>query len=125
MRLTRQRGGYHRIETQMAPMIDVVFLLLIFFMLTLKVVSPEGDFSINMPIGAPAPADDELQFPPIKVRLTAGPEGELTGVFFNNKPLGNNNAAFDKLNGLMASEAAEEDVLGTPWMHGMDPLVAR
>ncbi len=40
-----------KIEPQMAPMIDVVFQLLIFFMLTLKITSPEGDFNINMPLG--------------------------------------------------------------------------
>ncbi len=98
MRFARKSGGYQRIETQMAPMIDVVFLLLIFFMLTLKVVAAEGDFSINMPIGAPAPANDELQLPPIKVRLTAGENGELTGVFFNNRQLGNTDVAFERLN---------------------------
>jgi biopolymer transport protein ExbD len=98
MRFSRQRSGYRRIETQMAPMIDVVFLLLIFFMLTLKVVSPEGDFSINMPIGAPAPSDDELQLPPIKVRLAADENGQLAGVFFNNRQLGDTDAAFERLN---------------------------
>ncbi len=35
----------------MTPMIDVVFQLLIFFMLTLKIIAPEGDFNINMPLG--------------------------------------------------------------------------
>lgn len=99
MKLTKAHGGFQRIDTQMAPMIDVVFQLLIFFMLTLKVVTPEGDFSINMPIGAPAPADDEIQFPPIKVRLTAGADGRLTGVLFNNRQLGNTAAAFGRLNG--------------------------
>jgi len=98
MKLMHGRGGFHRLETQMAPMIDVVFQLLIFFMLTLKVVTPEGDFSINMPIGAPAPTDDEVQFPPIKVRLTAGDDGRLTSLLFNNRQLGNDDAAFERLN---------------------------
>ena len=38
-------------EMDITPMIDIVFLLLIFFMLTLKILAPEGDFNINMPIG--------------------------------------------------------------------------
>jgi len=98
MRLKKPQSGFHRIDTQMAPMIDVVFQLLIFFMLTLKVVTPEGDFSINMPIGAPAPSNDELQPLPLKVRLTADANGELTGVQFNGRSLGNNDAAFERLN---------------------------
>ncbi len=82
----------------MAPMIDVVFLLLIFFMLTLKVVAPEGDFSINMPIGAPAQVDDELQLPPIVVRLKAGANGQLSSLSINNDELGNTDLAFEQLN---------------------------
>ncbi|TWU11553.1 Biopolymer transport protein ExbD/TolR [Symmachiella macrocystis] len=98
MRFSKQRSGYRRIEAQMAPMIDVVFLLLIFFMLTLKVVSSEGDFSINMPIGAPAPSNEDIQTLPIKVRLTADENGQLAGVSLNNQQLGNTDVAFERLN---------------------------
>ena len=56
----RHKGEAEKIETQMAPMIDVVFQLLIFFMLTLKILAPEGDFNINMPIGQ-AQADEESE----------------------------------------------------------------
>lgn len=35
----------------MTPMIDVVFQLLIFFMLTLKIVTQEWNFDIHMPLG--------------------------------------------------------------------------
>ena len=50
----RNQKTAEKIEPQMAPMIDVVFLLLIFFMCTLKIISPEGDFNINMPAVAQA-----------------------------------------------------------------------
>jgi len=33
----------------MTPMIDCVFQLLIFLMLTLKIAAPEGDFNVKMP----------------------------------------------------------------------------
>jgi len=88
-----------KVETPMTPMIDVVFQLLIFFMLTLRIVEPEGDFNINMPIGAPAQASPDVpELPPIKVRLTANPDGSLSGISIDQLPLGNTDAAFRKLN---------------------------
>jgi biopolymer transport protein ExbD len=96
----RNRTGTQKIEVQMAPMIDVVFQLLIFFMLTLKVIEPEGDFDINMPLGAPAEsAVTDAELPPFKVRLEAVPgSGELQQLFFNGAPLGSGPGAFQLLN---------------------------
>ena len=45
-----------RRKPSLTPLIDVVFLLLIFFLLTLKIIEPEGEFNINMPIGTPTGA---------------------------------------------------------------------
>lgn len=69
-----------KIEAQMAPMIDVVFQLLIFFMLTLKIIEPEGDFSVNMPIGAAEPSADTITPMVIKIRLVASASGELNSL---------------------------------------------
>jgi biopolymer transport protein ExbD len=61
-----------KVEINMTPMIDVVFQLMSFFMCTLKVVSPEGDFDIRMPIAAAAAAaPDDQQVPPVRVKLSA------------------------------------------------------
>jgi biopolymer transport protein ExbD len=88
-----------RIEVPMAPMIDVVFQLLIFFILTLKIVEPEGDFHINMPVGAPVPANPEdPKIPPIKVRLVAAADGSLRQLFLSRRSLGKGDAAFRRLN---------------------------
>ena len=77
-----------RIELNMTPMIDVVFQLLIFFMLSLKLLAPEGDFHIRMPKAAPAEGQpDPTQLPPIKVRLTADRNGNLRGIQMAEKPL--------------------------------------
>lgn len=69
-------------------MIDVVFQLLAFFMFTFKIAVPEGDFTVNMPLTAPAPgpADEEFQ-PELKVRLVADEAGTLATVFFNQRAL--------------------------------------
>ena len=43
-----------RITLQTTPMIDIVFQLLVFFIMSFKIVLPEGDFNIRMPL----PADE-------------------------------------------------------------------
>jgi biopolymer transport protein ExbD len=77
-----------KIEPQMAPMIDVVFQLLIFFMLTLKIVEPEGDFSINMPQGRPKPdpTKQEVKIQPLVIEMRANPDGSLKSLQFGSNP---------------------------------------
>lgn len=90
-------GG--KIAIDMTPMIDVVFQLLIFFMCTLKMVRPEGDFDISMPLGAQsasAPSDAEL--PPFKVRMQADASGGLASLSFNGENLGGGEGAISVLN---------------------------
>ena len=70
----------------MVPMIDIVFQLLIFFMLNLKIVSPEGNFNINLPIAAPANAQQDVSLPDIKVALKSDRDGNLISL-----SLGGNN----------------------------------
>jgi biopolymer transport protein ExbD len=80
----------------MTSMIDVVFLLLIFFILTFKIVELEGDFSIRMPLaneGGGQQDDSEL---PIKLRLRADAEGKLAAIELNENNLG---VDFQKLRG--------------------------
>lgn len=97
-----------KIETQMAPMIDVVFQLLIFFMLTLKISEPEGDFNINMPISGPAEQSDELPLPDLKVRLISDANGNLAEVRLGSDSLGNGPDVFSQLNARILK------IVGTP-----------
>jgi len=77
-----------KIHIDMTPMIDVVFQLISFFMFSLKVVSPEGDFDIRMPLGRAANAImDDQQVPPIRVKLSANPDGTLSGISMNGNPM--------------------------------------
>jgi biopolymer transport protein ExbD len=86
--MARRESSFERINPDMTPMIDVVFQLLTFFMLTLKSVIPEGDFDIRMPLGAAAAAapDDQL-VPPIRVKMTADADGRLVGMTMNGSPI--------------------------------------
>lgn len=73
-----------KIELQMTPMIDIVFQLLVFFIMTFKIVSMEGDFNIRMPAAAPQAAPPEqMDFPPMKLYLSADADGTLTGIQLN------------------------------------------
>jgi biopolymer transport protein ExbD len=93
MKRKRPRGP-EKIELMMTPMIDVVFQLLIFFMLNLRIVAPEGNFNIKMPLGAAAErVTPDIPLPVVNVRLTAGPEGQLTGIRMGDRPL----ASFEEL----------------------------
>ena len=44
-----RRRTFSSIEMQMAPMIDMVFLLLVFFMVTAKPIKPESDINMGLP----------------------------------------------------------------------------
>ena len=82
-----RRAG-DKIELMMTPMIDIVFQLLIFFIMTFKIISPEGDFNVKMPIAAPSEGTpDETQLPPLKVRLAAGEGGRLRAIRLGDRTL--------------------------------------
>jgi len=81
----------------LTPMIDIVFQLLVFFIMTFKIVSPEGDFNIRMPLAAPSEGiPDPMQLPPIKVRMAAKADGSLLGVQMGTRTLSRENP-FDDL----------------------------
>ena len=83
-----QRYGEEKIELQMAPMIDIVFLLLIFFLLTFEFTSPEGDFNIKMPVAAPSPTEVPIDgLPPTTVTLLADDNGMLRGILLGQRPI--------------------------------------
>ena len=81
----------------MAPMIDVVFQLLIFFMLTLKITKAEGDFQINMPVSGAAAADAEIPME-VKIYMSANPDGSLNVIQFGERQFPASPTAFDSLN---------------------------
>jgi biopolymer transport protein ExbD len=87
-----------KIPIDMTPMIDCVFQLIIFFMLTLKIKADEGDFQISMPLGQRAADPNEMPMPDIKVRLLANPDGTLAQLKLGNRSLGAGDRAYQLLN---------------------------
>jgi len=107
----RNQKPVEKIEPQMAPMIDVVFLLLIFFMCTLKIISQEGDFNINMPAVAQAQTETPKLLPDFKVRLLADvASGQLIEVRFGQRSLGTGPRAFQLL-----QQTIKEQIAGSPY----------
>lgn len=86
----RLRGKHSddKVELQMTSMIDVVFLLLIFFILTFKIVELEGDFSIRMPLSDNSAGQMDDSDLPIKLRLRADSDGRLASIELNDNNLG-------------------------------------
>ena len=117
--------GQDKIELQMTPMIDIVFQLLIFFIMTFKIVIQEGDFNIKMPAMAPSETtepDDKL--PPIPVRLTADANGNLSGVSVGANALAGQNVFASLRHEIMASVGSQpspEDLETTELEIDADP----
>ncbi len=80
-----------KIELNMTPMIDIVFMLLAFFIMTFKIVAPEGDFSVKMPFGQSKP-QDPLDTPPepTMIKLSANSAGDLTNIMVGDTSIGDN-----------------------------------
>ena len=75
MKLTRQTKKPGRIELNMASMIDVVFLLLIFFMCTSAAPEIENELPTKLPRSS-GERDRQEDFDPIRIRL-ANPQKKL------------------------------------------------
>ena len=69
-------------KVDMTPMIDIVFQLLVFFIMTFKVVAMEGDFKVKMPLATTTPVDQVIDVFPtlITVKIAAGDEGGVAQI---------------------------------------------
>ncbi|HWA99756.1 MAG TPA: biopolymer transporter ExbD, partial [Pirellulales bacterium] len=83
---SRRKPMSDKVEQQMTPMIDIVFQLLTFFVMSFKIASQEGDFNIKMPLGFSPGGVTETQ--PIKVRLVAAKGGTLGEIRIGDRGLG-------------------------------------
>ena len=75
MRLTRQKRKKIFQVLDMAPMIDVVMLLLIFFMCTATFVQPEESVNAQIARAEGFLPQDEERFEPIEIRLCQTDDG--------------------------------------------------
>ena len=90
-----------KLDLQIAPLIDVVFLLLIYFMVTASLVKKEGDISFMLP--ANVQQEDVVQLP-VEVLIEIGPDGtvEVEGMRFSSSD--------HNLNGLVSQLAGLREI---------------
>jgi len=93
------RNREHAVKNQlnMTSMIDIVFLLLVFFVMTFKIVELEGDFSVHMPLAGNSSQSVDPTELPLKLRLRADENGRLESITLNEINLGAGDEAFDQL----------------------------
>ncbi len=72
-------------ELPLSAMVDIVFLLLIFFVLTFRIADVEGDFDIQMPNTGTDVAFREIL--PIHLRLQSDEQGNLASIAMNGVAL--------------------------------------
>lgn len=73
------------VKLNMTAMIDIVFQLLVFFVMTFKIVAMEGDFTIKMPLAADSVESIDTTLPDlITVSLAANDAGQLVSLTVDN-----------------------------------------
>jgi len=72
MALTRRRNTDNALQVPMSPMIDVVFLLLIYFIVTYQKEIPEAHLAVKLP-GAPEKEEKQPEKPPSLLELEVHP----------------------------------------------------
>jgi biopolymer transport protein ExbD len=97
MRIRHNYTALDKVEMQMTPMIDIVFQLNIFFLFSLKIISPEGDFNIRMPSAAAARSVQQSESLPRMITLKAAPDGRLAELRLDSQSFGNGRDAFARL----------------------------
>lgn len=88
MKIRNKQEGIKN-EIQMTSMIDIVFLLLVFFIMTFKIVEQEGDFNIKMPLASEnKQSQAEDSDIPLKLRMESDSNGGLRRMRLNEIELG-------------------------------------
>jgi biopolymer transport protein ExbD len=94
-------GDFQRISINMTPMIDICFQLLLFFIVNMRMVLPEGDFNVSMPLAAPGgsptvgpgpgqPSPTGItapELPVTRVRLLADSSGKLVSIVMDKRSI--------------------------------------
>ena len=83
MKFRHRSLAQDKTELSMVSMIDIVFLLLVFFVMTFKISAQEGDFNVKMPLKGDGVQADTTQLP-LKLRLKSDGSGNLQEIVLND-----------------------------------------
>lgn len=116
MKLQKSKSST-KIELQIAPLIDVVFLLLIYFMVTASLIKKEGDISFILPAAVPPTKMIDV---PVEVLIFITDDGtvELDGMRFAPDDL-----ALDELAVQIASLRAMAESQESPFSVTLTPNI--
>jgi len=97
------------IKINMTAMIDIVFQLLVFFIMTFKVVAMEGDFNIKMPLASESADSLDEELPDlITVRLEAGENGNISSIIVDDSETLREATMFPDLTNIVEERLAAE-----------------
>ncbi len=99
MKFRHTRSQDDKNELPMTAMIDIVFLLLVFFIMTFKISAQEGDFNVKMPLQGDGAPVDNTQLP-LKLRLRSDGTGRLQEILLNDRSFGTD---WNQVRGYMVS----------------------
>ena len=129
MATPKRRAAPPKIQPPMTPMIDCVFQLLIFFILTPNYTAGEGYLTTNLPTTSGPNQAAQVDIQRIKIELEAtGPKGEGVAIILNDsESFGSNfEGLLAALQGLRAKGLPpDHPVLISPWMGTRHKWVVR
>jgi len=83
MKFRHRSRQQDKTELSMTSMIDIVFLLLVFFVMTFKISAQEGDFNIKMPKQEDRAPSENTELP-MKLRLISNGTGQIQEILLND-----------------------------------------
>ncbi len=97
-------------ELQIAPLIDVVFLLLIYFMVTASLIKKEADLGFMLPAKVPTTVPIIL---PIEVLIEVSETGDISinGIVFGQTGVGLDDLVLELMSYKEAAEASKSDFI--------------
>ncbi len=98
-------------QLQMSSMIDIVFLLLVFFVMTFRITSQEADFTMDRAEVAGSGHADIATNLPLHLKMDAGPGGELQAMSLNGERVASFDDLQSRLIGLEADGALRDVVM--------------
>lgn len=89
MKIRNADASHDKCELNMTSMIDIVFQLLVFFIMTFKITAMEGDFNVKMPRASQTNDNIEKPFDePIKIQLKADEDGSILDIIVDGESKG-------------------------------------
>lgn len=130
MRVRNTSSEKESSQLQMSAMIDVVFLLLIFFVMTFQITAVEGDVPIDMAQASDTAGGDPPREFQLHVHLYASPDGTLEYIQLDGRRLSTIGELRGAINGLVDTVSPDDCYVilhsdpDLQYQHAMDAITA-